>query len=164
MKMRKQMRLRLPLFVLLCLSTVSPLASEDAPETHAEQADHPHRHHVALFVGASNNDHEIDLSLGAEYELRFRRIVGGGVLIDRAGGRAGSTVVGVGVWIHPVGDFKFLLAPGLEFRNDSTEFLVRVGAAYDFHIKSFSISPTFNVDFVDSEEILVYGVHLGYGF
>lgn len=160
----KRMELRLPLLVVLCISTISPLASEDAHEAHAEQADHPHRHHVALFAGVTDDDGESEFTVGADYEFRFHRIVGAGALIDHAGGSADTTVVGAGIWVHPHGGFKFLLAPGLETHSGHTEFLVRVGAAYDFHVKSFSISPTINVDFVDGEEILVYGLSFGRGF
>ena len=110
----KKTLLRLPLLVVFCISTISPLAAEGAREAHAEQADHPHRHHV-------------------------------------------------GIWVHPDGGFKFLLAPGLETHSGHTEFLVRAGAYYDFRVKSL-ISPTVNVDFVDGEEILVYGLTFGRGF
>jgi len=102
--------------------------------------------------------------VGVDYEFRFHRFVGTGVLVDYAGGEAETTVAGVGVFFHPHRRFMFLLAPGLENNHGHDEFLVRVGAAYEFHLRGVSISPTVNVDFVDDDEILVYGFSLGYGF
>jgi hypothetical protein len=36
--------------------------------------------------------------------------------------------------------------------------------AYEFEIGRWSITPEFNVDFVEGEEALVYGLSFGYGF
>lgn len=60
---------------------------------------------------------------------------------------------------------KLLLASGFEWKPEhDAEFLVRVGVMYDFEVGRFTIAPAFNVDFVDDEEILVYGVNIGKGF
>ena len=49
---------------------------------------------------------------------------------------------------------------GTEFR----EFLVRAGVLYEFEVGGFSVASAFNVDFLDSDEVLVYGVNIGKGF
>jgi len=66
--------------------------------------------------------------------------------------------------IHPYKGFRFTLAPGLEHREGEDEFLFRAGVGYEFEIGRWSILPEFNIDFVDGEEALVYGVSFGYGF
>ncbi len=58
-----------------------------------------------------------------------------------------------------------MIAPGVEdAEGHDREFLVRAGLAYDFEFGSLTIAPTLNVDFVDDEEIFVFGVTLGRGF
>jgi hypothetical protein len=70
----------------------------------------------------------------------------------------------VPLFIHPYKDWIFILAPGFDYRQDRHDFLFRAGVAYEFEIDRWSISPLFNVDFVDGEQVLVYGVSFGYGF
>jgi hypothetical protein len=36
--------------------------------------------------------------------------------------------------------------------------------AYEFEVGRWSLTPEFNIDFVDGEEAQVYGVSLGFGF
>ncbi len=59
---------------------------------------------------------------------------------------------------------RFILAPGFDYRQDRHDFLFRAGVGYEFEIDRWSISPEFNVDFVDGEQVLVYGLSFGYGF
>ena len=49
-------------------------------------------------------------------------------------------------------------------KESNTEFLVRLGVAYEFEIGRWSITPEFNVDFVDDEESTAFGISFGYGF
>ena len=49
--------------------------------------------------------------------------------------------------------------------RDETYFLVRLGVGYDFHLgEKFGLAPQVNLDFVNNEEVWVYGVALTYGF
>lgn len=45
-----------------------------------------------------------------------------------------------------------------------THYVLRLGAAYDFHIGNFSISPTFNYDLIDGHGYAIYGLTFGIGF
>ncbi len=59
------------------------------------------------------------------------------------------------------------MAPGIEIDDEDGDnsFLCRAGAAYEFEIaERCSITPEFNVDFVDGDEVFVYGLSFGYGF
>lgn len=48
---------------------------------------------------------------------------------------------------------------------NETYFLVRVGVGYDFHIgSSYGIVPTVMLDFVNGEEVWVYGLAFTYGW
>jgi hypothetical protein len=54
---------------------------------------------------------------------------------------------------------------GGEPDEDETYLLLRIGIGYDFHIgERFGVVPNVNLDFVDHEEVWVYGVAFTYGF
>ena len=53
---------------------------------------------------------------------------------------------------------------GYELSHGHGEGMVRVGVGYDIPVGRMFITPTVNVDFVDSEEVLVYGLAFGFGF
>ena len=161
-------------------------AASGAEREHATDSGHGehdfHRHHVSLFLGVTDgpilkevereglepielSKDEQEFTIGLDYIYRLNRLWGVGVLIDYATGDFKSWVAGVPVVLHATNQLKFLLAPGFEDRSsESREFLLRLGVSYDFEIGGFTIAPIFNVDFVDSEEIFVYGVNLGKGF
>jgi len=72
---------------------------------------------------------------------------------------------GCGGNVHPWRGLRFVAAPGAEFSDEPAEFVLRLGLSYEFEIwKSLSISPEFNVDLVDDEQTLVYGLSVGWGF
>ena len=54
---------------------------------------------------------------------------------------------------------------GDEADADATYFVFRVGLAYDIHLNQrFGLAPGVNLDFVNGEEVWVYGLTLTYGF
>ncbi len=140
----------------------------EAPE-HAEEAEQEHRgrpHHrneIALFLGATDESgHDTELTLGLEYArtVAERWAIGG--LIDYAGGELRNLVVGVPIFWHPGRGWKMFAAPGVELHRgrdgeslhsaqsgeqgeadeDETHFLVRLGAAYAFHLgERYGIEP-----------------------
>jgi hypothetical protein len=58
-----------------------------------------------------------------------------------------------------------LVAPGVEDSSKhGTESLVRFGAGYGFKTGGWMITPQLNVDFVDGEDVWVFGVGFGKGF
>ena len=70
-------------------------------------------------------------------------------------------------FLHPYKGWRFLVAPGIDIHDEDGDnnFLFRAGAAYELEIaESWSITPEFNVDFVDGDEVLVYGLSFGYEF
>ena len=65
-----------------------------------------------------------------------------------------------------LGTYRMPYDDGTTFKvnQDIDTHSTPVGVMYDFEVGGFSIAPAFNVDFVDSEEVLVYGVNIGKGF
>ena len=74
-------------------------------------------------------------------------------------------MAGVAVFVHPWRDLRFLVAGANEHRHGEDEFVVRVGAAYDILISSWTISPIVQADLLeDGEENWIYGLGIGRGF
>lgn len=158
-------------------------AAHDDQASHHGHAFHPNE--VALFVGMTDEEgHDSELTLGFDYERRLSQHWGIGGLIDWAGGGLRNTVLAVPVYWHPGGNWKLIAAPGVEFHNgrgevvtphngeghgevdeDETYFLFRLGVAYDIHLDgNWGLAPAVDLDFVDGERVLVYGLNLTYGW
>ncbi len=178
--------------VILTAIGAFPVAAEEGHNEHQEAAEHhsDHGHDfkngLALFLGATNeHGHGTEGTWGLEYGrvLSPHWIVGG--LIDYAGGSQRNIVIAPAVSWKPFGGgFVLLAAPGVEFHDgrgtvehhlskaesaardkDETYFVLRLGTVYYFHVGSrFGIGPAVNVDFVEGEEVWVYGVNFEVGF
>ena len=121
---------------------------------------------LSLFVGITDDRGDNAFSLGLDYEYHLSELVGIGGLVDVATGDVRSFVVGVPVFVHPVGGLLLLAAPGVEHQDDgSNEFLFRIGVGWEFEVgERFAITPIANIDFVDGDEVYVWGVEFGYRF
>jgi hypothetical protein len=171
--------------------TVSETAERASDvEDHGETAEHHghsfHPNDLGVFLGATDEQgHDLQFTYGLDYERRFSEHLGIGGLIDYAGGGLRNTVLAVPVFWHPGGGWKLIAAPGVEFHNgrggggehatgdgghgeaddDETHFLFRIGAGYHVHVSDhWGVVPTVDLDFVDGEEVWVYGVGLAYGW
>jgi hypothetical protein len=148
-------------------------ASEPAAETEDEagtreragrhRVEH-HNHHIAVFVGTTRAEGENEPTIGLDYQYRLSSRLSIGGLVDHAGGDLDSNAVAAALFIHPVGGLEIVLGVGYENEDHERDFLVRAGVGYAFHVGKISLTPIFNVDFVDQEEIKVYGVNIGWGF
>ena len=152
-------------WVVIAGSLVVPVIAE-SDESHQDEGHHGHKHHASLFLGNTHDFHSEDaVTVGLDYEFRVHKWFGLAALIDHAAGDIDSTVAGAGVFLHPWGDVRLLAAGANEHHEGNDEFIVRLGALYDFWVNGWSISPTINVDLLeDNEENWVYGVSFGRGF
>ena len=131
-----------------------------------------HRHKIYLFGGVTQEDSEIDGSLGLGYEYRITELLGIAGLAEFTGGEAERAMAfGIGATVHPYAGLYFLAGPGFEIVDPKHEdreelFLFRLGVGYDFELTPrWSLAPEFNVDFVSGGDVkLVYGLVLGYAF
>jgi len=154
------------LFFLLVAAIIVPnevMAEEETQSEHSSEFEH--RHSVAFFMGNTHDGSEDGFSVGLDYEYRLSETNGIGGLIEYASGELDSWVVAAPLFIYPYKGLRLVVALGFEYGHSETEFLVRTGIAYEFEMgERWTITPKFNVDFVDSEEKYVYGVAFGYGF
>jgi len=139
-----------------------------ADEAHGDGEHSFHRHHLALFLGnTQEGSDEHGFSIGADYEYRFNQMIGLGGIIEYAGGEFEHWVGLASLFIHPFGNWQIILAPGTEIEKGKheREFIFRTGVAYQFHIGGkYSIAPEFVVDIAEEETLMVYGISLGIGF
>ncbi|HUV64998.1 MAG TPA: hypothetical protein VMW24_13955 [Sedimentisphaerales bacterium] len=154
----------------VCLAITAPrlFASEQTHEIHQDSG-HYHLNMLEVFLGNTHEDahHESEdgFTIGFTYERRFSELLGMGGFYEYAAGDFDKWSVGVPLFIHPYEGFRFALAPGLEHRHGDDEFLFRAGVGYEFELSErWIVMPEFNVDFVDGDESLVFGLTLGYGF
>lgn len=153
--------------LLLGASVVNAHATTSAEHSDHESSlkPHPHHHHLGLFLGNTEEGHKEGLSIGLDYEYRLDELIGVGGLFEYVGGDLDAWVLAVPVFFHPYKHWRFVAAPGLEYKRGKSKFLVRTGVAYSFAIGGrWTISPEFNVDWFDRDEALVYGISIGYGF
>lgn len=134
-----------------------------------------HKHHAGVFLGMTNNTHleHTDFTIGADYEYRISKMFGGGVIADFVLAEHMETLIMAGVFVHPLESLKIIVGNGLAFaegmdeNGDSTtesHYVFRLGAAYDFHVKNITISPTVNWDSIEGHSSIAYGVTIGFGF
>ena len=149
-------------FALLLI--IMPLGISSAEEKEADGEEFgPHR--IELFLGNTHDEGENIFTIGVGYEYRVNQWFGVGGLIEGLRGEVREWIVVVPFYLHPYKGWRFVLAPGIEGQiREHREFLIRVGAAYEFEIGRWSITPEFNLDFVDGREVPVFGVSFGYGF
>ncbi len=162
--------------------------SETTGEQHGETlhdhegGHHFHKHDVALFLGVTDEEgHTSEFTMGLEYEYRINRHWGVGGLVDYVG-ELRNLVTAVPVFWHPGGEWKLIVAPGIERhrggRNeasdldehphpdvDSTHFLLRLGVGYDIAIGDrFGITPAIDLDLVGGEQVWVFGLNFAVKF
>jgi hypothetical protein len=130
---------------------------------------HAYSNCIKLFLGnAHENEHNEDaFTVGLNYEYRLKEslnVVGIGAFVEYATKDIDTWSGGIPLFIHPYKGLRFALAPGLAYHKGKGQFLVRTGVGYEFLIKRLNITPEFNVDFVDNETALVFGVSFGLGF
>ena len=160
-------RRSLSVFVAVMLTlTIIDVAAAETEREHPEGAD-SHRHSMELFLGNTNEESEDAFTIGLGYEYRLEEHFGVGFLVEGIAGDLREWIIGVPLFIHPYKDWRFVLAPGVQHSRDTKEeeLLFRVGAAYEFEVGRLSITPAFNVDFVNNVgEVYVFGVGFGWGF
>jgi hypothetical protein len=158
-----------PLLLILSILS-SPTLAEDVNESaqgsvQGHEIHHFHKHELGVFAGITHGGRrKNEPAIGVEYERRINESFGIGALAEYTFGDADFLVVAVPFLFH-INSWKLLVAPGVEHSSDhGNEALVRFGAGYGFKTGGWMITPQVNVDFVDGEDVWVFGVGFGKGF
>jgi hypothetical protein len=160
--MLREWKIILSIAVFLVAMPLEIPASEKEHGGH-EESQH-HRNRMELFFGNTHEHGEDGFTVGLSYGYLLQEFIGVGGTFEYATGHFDKWSVTVPLFMYPYGGLRFALAPGLEHREGENDFLFRVGVAYEFEIGRWSISPEFDVDFVDGEKAYVYGLSFGWGF
>lgn len=151
-------------FMLVVVAWLSNLAVAAEHEGEHENAHGHPKNVIAGFVGVTHEGRrENAATFGLEYERRLDNRFGVGVIAERAIGELDFWVFAIPFAFHS-GPWKVYVAPGIEDGDLGSEDLFRVGVEYGFEVGTWEIAPQLDVDFVDGEEVFVFGVTFGKGF
>ena len=157
----------------LCLAAVTAVGAEASGPDHDRAAgsgeEHGfHRNHLAFFLGVTSGGEHEDAAptIGVDYERQLTRVFGIGAMLDVTGGDRREGVLGIPFVLHASRAAKIVVAPSVERIRETreTEPLLRLGFLYDFEVGRMTVAPTFNVDFVEGDQLYVVGVYVGWGF
>jgi hypothetical protein len=166
-------------------------ANEEHGDEHAGRPHH--KNDFAMFLGATDeHGHETQFTWGLDYRRAVADRWFVGVLFDYAGGELRNSILAASLTWSPVGRLLLTAAPGIEFHEgrapnpgcgcggtltsgepgepggpdkDATYFLFRLGVGWQFPIgQHYGVAPNINLDFVNNEEVLVYGFHFTYAW
>lgn len=150
------------LFFIISLLIVIPINTfgQDNEDVKKEES----KNEISFFVGASTNSETTAFSFGIDYQFRINKVVGVGAIVDVATEDYGSIMLGPAVYLH-ASKFEFVVSPTIEFSDDDSTGVLRLGVAYEIELSKFSISPSLNFDTErGGEETLVYGLSFGFVF
>ena len=128
-----------------------PLSAAEMPEHHAPA------NTVGVFLGDTTEDRREGATLGLEFEHRYGARYGVGITAEHVVGDFDTNVLVIPAAVHS-GPWKLYAGPGMEYAHGHGEPLLRLGAEYGFHVGDYEISPQIDVDFVDGERLLVFGL------
>ena len=162
---------RVPLIALaIAFLRIAAQAAEAATEPDATEPEFP-RHHFSVFAGGVTNfdegeaDRETSSTVGLEYEYRFCRMFGAGVLFEDVFGGEREYIVLAPFSVHPWRGLRLTAGPGADFRSGDTEFVFRTGVGYEFELgHGWTLAPEIAGDFTHEANTLVFGVSVGWGF
>ncbi|MFT5049412.1 MAG: hypothetical protein ACI8QZ_000805 [Chlamydiales bacterium] len=119
-----------------------------------------------LFVGGSSDIGDADgFTIGLDYEYRLSHRWGIGGFAESVSGLNRSLSLGLQAYWHAVGELILVAGPGVERRGDEWEPIARVGGFYEFPIgDGWILSPGVFYDITPNEDLLIYGLNLGFGF
>lgn len=121
--------------------------------------------HLAVFGGATTFfvPSATYATAGADYEYILGSW-GVGVFFDAVFATKTKVLGGPAIFLHPVDNLNFYLAPAIEVYDGKQYYGGRVSANYSFHSGSLSYGPAVSADYFDGHVSLVYGLVLGFGF
>lgn len=123
---------------------------------HTEHHEDAH-HTLGVFLGDTTEDRRDGLTLGLEYEYRATPRLGIGLTAEHVSGDFDTNVFVLPVAFHS-GPWKAYAGPGVERGEEGNETLLRVGIEYGFHFGEYELSPQLDVDFVEGERLLIFGL------
>ncbi len=161
---------------------------------HGGCSDSLRQSHTGLFLGANHNAGNANTSftLGIHHEMFARSrtpYFSIGMMGEVAFAGHNEFLGAIPFYFHPARFLKFWIGPGLKAtsnpdennnnnnnssnnngHNDSmmgnwqSNFLVRIGGAYEFHFDEYTVSPAVSADILNHEIYWVFGIVFGLSY
>jgi hypothetical protein len=148
--------------LLLAAFAVFLIATPASAQHHGEHE--PHRNYVALFTGLTHEERRDNaFTLGLEYARAVGARVTIGALAEHAFGDHSFWILAV-PFGYKLGQWRAIVAPGVELAESESHNLVRLGIEYEFVVDGWEVAPAFGLDFVEEDVIPIYGVVFARGF
>ena len=146
------------------MSPSAPVSLTSQTEEHHSEEHRAGTQAVNFFFGSSTEVGNQDgLTFGLDYEYRLAHEWGVGGFAEAITGLDRSFATGIQAYWHPVGELVLVAGPGAERLHDEWGAIARVGMFYEFPLgRSWVLSPAVFYDFTEHENLLIYGVNLGY--
>lgn len=149
-------------------SLIFACSAINANESSTEHETHhmPHgRHHLSVFLGATNLEGTTAFTQGIDYEYRVNEVLGLGGVAEFAMGDIDATTLLAVADIHFDNGLIVQVGPGFEFGEEEDIFVARVGALYEFEFGKYTVSPQVHYDdHAGSEDAFVVGLAFGFSF
>ena len=144
------------------------LAAPASAQEHAEHSEHG-PNHISVVVGATDNTEDTALTFGIDYEYRFSRMLGLGVVAEHAIDDIDATTVLLVADLHFGPGFVVQTGPGVEFldteEGSEEEFVYRIGALYEFELGGgATLSPQLHYDITAEDDSVVALLAWGINF
>jgi hypothetical protein len=136
-----------------------------AAEVPAAEEARPHHLSVVLAGTRVPEAEETGFTLGLDYEYRLSKRIGLGFVVERAFAEIDSTTLLAVADIHLVRGLAVQAGPGVEFVDDESLFVFRLGMLYEFELgEAFTLSPQLHYDVSAGEDAIVFAVAIGRAF
>ena len=129
--------------------------------------DEERRHHLSAVLGGTTlfDAEETAFTLGIDYEYRINELIGVGGVVEYAFGDIEATTLLAVADIHLWKGLAVQVGPGVEWINDETFAIGRVGLLYEVELEHhFTVSPQIHYDISEFEDSLVFGISIGRAF
>lgn len=175
---------------LIIFAALAALMTMDARAASLHQQSHHGPHHLSLFVGATDlkrkaegaerdmapaegeaeagleeeREDDTAATFALDYEYRLSQFVGLGAVVEQTTGSFDATTLLAVADIHLYKGFVLQVGPGVEFIENQTNAVGRIGGLYEFEFGRFTVSPQAHYDVTDAEDSTVFGIAFGMNF
>ena len=134
------------------------IANAQEEETAHGHGSDEHKNVAGIFAGVTHGGRRLNApALGLEYARHIRGNFSIGGVAEYTAGDADIWVFAV-AFAYAAGHWKMYVAPGIEDGHHGKENLVRFGVERPFELSGgWEIAPQLNVDFIDGEDVWVFG-------
>ena len=149
-----------------CLNMPPAWAMSSEPGAEVSNGHRESSHHFSLLLAGTHieeADHT-SFTIGIDYEYRVNRSLGLGFVVEHAFESIDATTLIAVADIHIWEGLALQIGPGIEFVDEDSFFVGRIGALYEFELENkYTITPQLHYDF-SHEDAVVFGVAFGRGF